>query len=260
MTNTAARSRSVLITGSAQGLGLAMADDFLVAGYRVCLSDLDQDRVDAAAGALRESHPGADVLAVRADVTDDDAVAQLMAEVSAWTGGSLDVLVNNAGIISRSPTQDMDTAIWQRDLEVNLGGTFRCSRAAHPLLSAGDQACVVNLGSLGSSLGMPMRAAYNSAKTGLIGLTRTLAAEWGPAGIRVNAVAPGFIETTMMRSGFANGLLDEQLMTRRIPLRRLGEPHEIAAAVCFLASPAASYINGVMLPVDGGTIVDGTFF
>lgn len=253
-------TRSVLITGSAQGLGLAMAADFLAAGYRVCLSDLDEDRIALAAQGLRDKHEAADVLAVRADVTDDDAVANLMSEVAAWTGGSLDVLINNAGIISRSATQDMATATWQRDLEVNLGGTFRCSRAAHPLLSAGDAACVINLGSLGSSLGMPQRAAYNAAKTGLVGLTRTLAAEWGPAGIRVNAVAPGFIETTMMRSGFANGLLDEELMTRRIPLRRLGEPHEIAAAVCFLASPAASYINGVVLPVDGGTIVDGTFF
>jgi NAD(P)-dependent dehydrogenase (short-subunit alcohol dehydrogenase family) len=107
---------------------------------------------------------------------------------------------------------------------------------------------------------MPLRLGYNTAKAAVLGLTRTLAAEWGPSGIRVNAVAPGFIDTAMMRSGFEKGLLDEQLMTRRIPLRRLGLAHEISGVVLFLASPQASYINGACIPVDGGTTIDGTFF
>ena len=107
---------------------------------------------------------------------------------------------------------------------------------------------------------MPKRLAYNVSKSGVIGLTRTLASEWGPAGIRVNAVAPGFIETPMMRSGIESGALDEQHMLRRIPLRRLGTPEEVANVVEFLTSPAARYITGSVICVDGGTVTDGTFF
>ncbi|WP_141015590.1 SDR family NAD(P)-dependent oxidoreductase [Nocardioides sambongensis] len=254
------RLRTALVTGGAQGLGLSMAAALSDVGYRVCLSDLTDEALTESGRSLRTTRPQADVLTVACDVTDDGAVDMLMGKVRDWADGSLDVLVNNAGIIARSPTQDLDTETWARTLDVNLSGSFRCARAAHPLLRGGIAPTVINLGSLGSTLGMPQRAAYNAAKTGLVGLTRTLAAEWGPDGIRVNAVAPGFIETSMMRSGFQKGLLDEEQMKRRIPLRRLGEPAEISAAVLFLASPAASYVNGVVLPVDGGTVVDGTFF
>lgn len=250
----------VLITGSAQGLGLAMADSFLSSGHRVMLSDVAEDAVRAAGISLREKFGDDAVDWTVADVTDDRAVAELAAATAAWSGGRLNVLVNNAGLITRSATEELSTKRWLAVLDVNLGGTFRCSRALHPLLQASDAPSVINLGSLGSSLGMPQRAAYNAAKTGIIGLTRTLAAEWGPQGIRVNAIAPGFIETRMMRSGFANGLLNEELMTRRIPMRRLGNPDEIASVARFLASTAASYINGACIPVDGGTIIDGTFY
>lgn len=252
--------RHVLITGSAQGLGLAMAESFLAGDYRVMLSDVAEDAVRAAGISLRKKFGDEAVDWTIADVTDDRAVGELAAATAEWGGGKLDVLVNNAGLITRSATQELSTERWLAVLDVNLGGTFRCSRALHSLLQASDAPSVINLGSLGSSLGMPQRAAYNAAKTGVIGLTRTLAAEWGPEGIRVNAIAPGFIETKMMRSGFENGLLNEELMTRRIPMRRLGSPDEIASVARFLASSAASYINGACIPVDGGTIIDGTFY
>lgn len=254
------RPEHVLVTGSAQGLGLAMADAFAAAGYRVMLSDLAEQPLDLAGRKLRDRY-GADAVSwARVDVTDDASTAELASATRSWSGGALDVLINNAGLIARGTTEGLGSGTWNTVLDVNLGGTFRCARALHPLLSAAQNPSIINLGSLGSSLGMPQRAAYNAAKTAIIGLTRTLAVEWGPSGIRSNAIAPGFIETVMMRSGFEKGLLDEELMTRRIPLRRLGTPEEIAGVALFLASPAASYVNGACLPVDGGTIVDGTFF
>lgn len=253
-------SKLVVVTGAAQGLGLAMTEKFLADGRRVMLTDIAEESLKSAAEELGRRFGDDAVAWCATDVTDDQSVADLADAVAAWSGGVLDVLVNNAGLIARSATQDLSTERWLAVLEVNLGGTFRCARALHPLLTRSAAPSVINLGSLGSSLGMPQRAAYNAAKTGILGLTRTLAAEWGPEGIRVNAIAPGFIETEMMRSGFNNGLLDEGYMTRRIPLRRLGEPHEIAEVASFLASEAASYINGACIPVDGGTTVDGTFF
>lgn len=252
--------RTVVVTGAGQGLGLAMSRRLLADGHRVMLTDIVQDTVASVASELERDFGAEAVSWQVGDVTSDDSVAELTAAVSTWSGGVLDVLVNNAGLITRSATQDLTTERWLAVLDVNLGGTFRCSRALHPLLSRAPSPSVINLGSLGSSLGMPQRAAYNAAKTGILGLTRTLAAEWGPDGIRVNAIAPGFIETQMMRSGFSTGLLDEEYMTRRIPLRRLGRPDEIAEVASFLASDAASYINGACIPVDGGTTVDGTFY
>jgi NAD(P)-dependent dehydrogenase (short-subunit alcohol dehydrogenase family) len=199
------------------------------------------------------------VTAVVVDVTDDSSVASLVDEVVSWTG-CLDVLVNSAGIIARSPSADVTSESWQAVLDVNAGGAFRCARAAFPHLRLSAFPSVLNIGSLGSFLGMPMRLAYNTSKSAVLGITRTLAAEWGEYGIRVNALAPGFIDTAMMRSGIEAGSLDEALMIRRIPLRRLGRPDEIAPVALFLASPAASYVNGTVITVDGGTTIDGTFF
>lgn len=251
--------QTVLVTGAAQGLGLHMAEHFLRAGYRVALADRNEEELARAVGLLVEEHPAGAVTSSPVDVTDDESVQRMVDGVASWAG-RLDVLVNNAGVISRAPSESMATQVWLRELDVNVGGTFRCSRAAFPLLSASPYPSIVNLGSLGSSLGMPMRAAYNTSKTGIVGLTRTLAAEWGALGIRVNAIAPGFIETGMMRSGIDSGVLDEQQMLRRIPLRRLGRSSEVAGVAVFLASRSASYVNGATVPVDGGTVVDGTFF
>ena len=125
------------------------------------------------------------------DVTDDEAVAAAFAAAAT----ALDVLVNNAGIISRQPASEFDSAQWEREMAVNLGGVMRCSRAAFPLLAASPHASIVNLASVGSTFGLPQRLGYSTTKSGVLGLTRTLAAEWGPHGIRVNAIAPGYIET-----------------------------------------------------------------
>jgi NAD(P)-dependent dehydrogenase (short-subunit alcohol dehydrogenase family) len=225
----------------------------------VCLADVNEQTLAAATAELAERHGGDRIRTCRVDVTDDASVDRLLDTIAQWSGG-LDTLVTAAGVISRAESAWLASDSWQRVLDVNVGGTFRCCRAAYSLLARSPRAAIVTFGSLGSSLGMPKRLAYNASKSGVVGLTRTLASEWGPAGIRVNAVAPGFIETPMMRSGIEAGALDEELMLRRIPLRRLGTPEEVAAVVLFLASPAARYVTGSIISVDGGTVVDGTFF
>ncbi len=249
-----------LVTGAAQGLGLAIATALLEAGSRrVVLADRNEDVLAVAVADLVERFGGDRVAGIATDVTDHRSVSAMTDEAVAFAGG-LDALVTCAGVISRGRSEEHDWTLWERDLQVNVGGTYRCARAAFPALCRSEQASLVTVGSLGSFLGMPLRPSYNTSKAAVLGLTRTLAVEWGRRGIRVNAVAPGFIDTEMMRSGMTSGLLDEGRIIDRLPLGRLGHPQEIAEVVVFLASPRASYVSGAVVPVDGGLLVDGTFF
>lgn len=241
--------RTALVTGAAQGLGLAISHRLAQDGYVVVMGDLNAAAVTRAAAAL-----GA--IGVGMDVTDDSSVAEALALLE---NEPLDVLVNNAGIISRQPAAECDSVQWEREMSVNLGGAMRCSRAAYPLLLRGRNASIVNLASVGSTFGLPQRLGYSTAKTGVLGLTRTLAAEWGRDGIRVNAVAPGYIETPMMLSGFENGALDRDRLLDRTPLGRFGTSEEVASAVSFLVSADASFVTGTVLRVDGGITIDGSF-
>lgn len=241
--------RTALVTGGAQGLGLAIGARLVRDGYDVVLGDVDEAAVRAAA-------EGIGATGVAMDVTDDEAVDAVFAR---YDGGALDVLVNNAGIISRQPAAEFDSGQWDREMAVNLGGVMRCSRAAFEALTWSGHASIVNLASVGSTFGLPQRLGYSTTKSGVLGLTRTLAAEWGPHGIRVNAVAPGYIETQMMRSGFATGALDETRLLDRTPLGRFGTAEEIAGAVAFLVSDDASFVTGTVLKVDGGITIDGSF-
>lgn len=222
-------------------------------GFRVLMGDLNAAAVQEAAEVL--TGEGLAVEAVEVDVTNDASIAMAMTCI----GSGLEVLVNNAGIISRQPAAEFDSAQWDREMAVNLGGTMRCSRAAFPYLREGLTPSIVNLASVASTFGLPQRLGYSTAKTGIVGMTRTLAAEWGRQGIRVNAVAPGYIETPMMLSGFHSGALDRARLLSRTPLMRFGRAEEIAAAVAFLVSPDASFVTGVILEVDGGITIDGTF-
>ncbi len=246
---TVMQPRTALVTGGAQGLGLAIGSRLVQEGYDVWLGDLDEAAVTAAAEAI-----GAAGIAV--DVTDDTAVREAVAR---FDDRPLDVLVNNAGILTRRAAADIDSDAWSRELDVNLGGVMRCSRAAFGSLSRSRHAAVVNLASVGSTFGLPQRLAYSTTKSGVLGLTRTLAAEWGPLGIRVNAVAPGYIETPMMLSGFETGALDPVRLLDRTPLGRFGTAEEIAGAVAFLVSDDASFVTGAVLKVDGGLTIDGSF-
>ena len=249
-------TRVALITGGAQGLGLATARRLGEDGFHVVVADIVLARAEAAVDQLTAS--GITATASEIDVTDDASVRACFGLIDAVAGG-VDVLVNNAGIISRANAEDIESDRWDHELSVHLGGAMRCSREAFPRMLKSAAPAIVNLASVGSTFGLPHRLAYSTAKAGVVGMTRTLAAEWGRRGIRVNAVAPGYMDTGMMQSGLAGGTLDRDRLLMRTPLMRFGYPEEVASVISFLVSTDASFVTGIVLEVDGGITIDGTF-
>lgn len=245
--------RTVLVTGGGQGLGEATVRLFASRGWQCVVLDAVPEPALALQGDLS---PEAVPLVIPCDVADSAAVDRSMRTVLEEFG-SVECLVNNAGIVRPSPSHAIDDEEWDALLGVHLGGTMRVSRAALPLLAAATGAAVVNLSSVCASRGFPGRLSYNAAKAGIEALTRTLAVEWGSLAIRVNAIAPGFIMTANSRALYERGVADADARAAATPLGRLGEPHEIAEAVFWLGSEAASYVTGQVLAVDGGFLVDG---
>lgn len=243
----ASGQRIAAVTGAASGIGWASAVAFAKAGYTVCLLDLD-----AKAARLRASELAGDHCGYGCDVAEGEAVLAAFAEI-ADRYGRLDVLVNNAGIASsHEPSVEQDMARFDRITKVMLNGTFLCSRAAYALMAARREGAIVNIASIAGQVGLPRRNAYGAAKAGIISLTRTLACEWAVDGVRVNAVAPGFIETPLMERLIERDIIAKGTVSRRIPMGRLGRPHEIADAILYLASDGARYVTGSTLAVDGG--------
>ncbi len=241
-----------IVTGAADGIGWATAQRLAADGYHVALLDLRAEAAQARAAELGAPH-----LALDCDVTSDASVQAAVAEVLARFG-RIDALVNNAGIGDQSEaTVEQNTQAFDRVLAVHLRGTFLMSQSvARVMLQAdreyGQRGAIVNLGSIASSIGLPSRNAYCAAKAGVLGMTRAMASEWARAGIRVNAVAPGYVRTELVLALERQGALDAAGIAHRTPLGRMAEPAEIAEAIAFLASPKASYITGAVLPVDGG--------
>lgn len=250
--------KSVLITGAAQGIGAATARTMAQRGWRVLLADLHLEKARAVAEELQTEWPadgGHQAIAV--DVSSQDSV---LAAVEAVNGHGRDLhgLVNCAGILTRQPAEDTDLPSWQAVLDTHLNGAMLMSRELFPLLKAA-QGSIVNIASVGSTLGLPGRLAYTVAKSGILGMTRTLAVEWGHHGLRVNAVAPGYVDTEMIRSGFREGTLSEAELLRRTPLGRLAQADDIAAAIAFLLGHDSRFVHGIALKVDGGITIDGSF-
>lgn len=246
--------RVAIVTGGASGIGLATVSRLFETGHDVVIADRDRDNALVAAAEVDPS--GERSLAVETDVVDEMSVDRMI-ETVVERFGRIDVLVNNAGYTEPSPTHLTTDETWLRMLDVHLNGTFRCSRAAYKALCQASAPAIVSLASIAALVGMPERAAYSAAKGGIEALTRTLAVEWAPAGIRINAVAPGFVHTPLIQELLDSGTRTLNGMAARIPLRRISKPEEIANVIEFLASERASYITGQSIVVDGGLTVNG---
>lgn len=236
-----------LVTGGAQGLGFADAVRLAEGGYRIVVADANGAKAADAAERL-----GGGAVGWELDVRDADGVDATFARLDTELG-RLDVLVNNAGISRPEATMLVGEDEWHRMIDIHLGGTFRCSKAAHPLL-ARQGGAIVNVSSIAATLGQGKRASYAAAKGGIEAMTRELAMEWVGDGIRVNAVAPGVMETEILVENIERGMLDPAVFNDRIPMGRMGQPSEIADAVFFLAD-TATYVTGQTLVVDGGFTV-----
>jgi NAD(P)-dependent dehydrogenase (short-subunit alcohol dehydrogenase family) len=235
-----------VVTGAARGIGLAVATRFLGDGYRVALLDIDAATLASAAAALE---PRDSVLAIECDVADPGQVGRAIDRVAARFG-RIDALVNNAGIAVFKPILETSHEEWARVIAVNLTGPFLCTQACARVMLANGGGAVVNIGSISGLRASTLRVAYGTSKAALMHLTKQQAAELGERGIRVNAVAPGPVDTAMARQVHTPDIRADY--HDAIPLNRYGTEQEIAAAVAFLCSDAASYVNGQTLAVDGG--------
>lgn len=242
-----------VITGGARGIGRAIAARFLYAGATVVIADVRRELAEETASELRER--GA-CTSRAVDVRDWAAVHELFRSVAADLG-RIDICVTSAGIQEAGPSLEMEEARWKDVLEVNLGGVFVCCQAAGRHMVERGRGSIVNLSSAAGVLGLPGRAPYCAAKAGVSSLTRVLATEWAEAGVRVNAIGPGWVMTDLVGDAIAIGRLDEEEIKRKTPLRRLASADEIANVALFLASDASSYITGQTIYPDGGFTSSG---
>ncbi|MEV0550651.1 SDR family NAD(P)-dependent oxidoreductase [Nocardia salmonicida] len=236
----------VLVTGGAQGLGAAMAHRFAAEGATVAIADVNEPAAKELADSL-EKRFGRTCLSHAVDVTSSDEISRWVTDI-AESHGRIDVLVNNAGIIRDNRIEDIDDRDWHAVLDVSLSGAFFCTRAVLPYMRERKYGRIVSFSSM-SWRGNFGQANYVAAKAGIIGLTRTIALETARQGITANAIAPGLIETPMLAS--MNAPAREKLVAK-VPQRRTGQPDDIAEAAAYLCSPAAGYVSGVVLDVDGG--------
>jgi len=238
--------RVAVVTGAGRGIGGATARQLSRAGAQVALLDLDPAGVNRTAEAI--GLEGGEALAFTNDITDSFAVERTLDRViDEW--GRIDVLVNNAGVLSEAPLEDLTDEDLEESLDINLRGTLVCTRATVPHMVARGAGRVISAASMSTRIGAVGLTAYSASKGAIVGMTRTWARELGPKGITANAVAPGLIDSETTSAVPASEL---EATLSRLPARRLGRPEEVAAVYVFLASDLSSFINGAILGVDGG--------
>lgn len=247
--------RVALVTGAAQGLGLVTATALAHEGYHLVLVDVAS--LDGARARVISAGGQAEV--ARGDVASESFVRGLADQITS-RHGALDVLVNNAGISCIAPAEDTSAEQWHRVMEVNLFGPFLFCKHLGAQMLRRRAGSIVNVASIAGLSGISHRSAYNASKHGLVGLTRTLAAEWGARGVRVNAVCPGWIKTEMDAADQARGTYSDKDIVDRVPLARFAQAQDVAQAIVFLADAAKSgFVNGATLTVDGGWTADASW-
>lgn len=248
--------RVAIVTGAARGIGLAAAEALAREGAHILASDIDDDVLAEAVRGLAARNLS--VIAMKTDVSDPESAAE-MAEAAKARWGRIDILVNNAAISDDTPIDDLTDERWRHVLAINLDSVLHCTRAALPALRKSPCASIVNISSVQGIRGQPHAMAYATAKGGVVNLTRCMAVDFGPDGIRANAVAPGYINTRMALQK-QDGTHEHQtewyqdiyVKHGRMPLRRPGVPEDVAGPIVFLASDESRYMTGQVLVVDGG--------
>jgi len=240
--------RVAVVTGAGSGIGTAIANGFAKAGAKVAVVDLDGEA--AANVAARLVAAGGTGIAFACDVTRKDAVGAVAAEITARFGAS-DILVNNAGILRPGPLDTVSIEGWNAVLAVNLTGYLIAAQAFGADMVKSGRGSIIHIASIAGTNTQPRSGAYSASKAGVLQLSRQLALEWGPRGMRSNAILPGLIRTPLSAAFYANKEFEEKRKAM-IPTRRIGEPDDIAQVALFLASDRASYVNGAEILVDGG--------
>ena len=238
-----------LISGGASGIGLAIAQSLIACGARVVIVGRRAAALAEACGQL-----GASASSRQYDVTRHSEAPELVADIAA-NEGAVSLLVNNAGAHLKKPAEEVGEEEFAALLDVHLLGAHALSRAVFPAMRERGAGAIVFIASMASLMGLPRTLAYAAAKSGMLGVVRTLASEWSPHGIRVNAIAPGWIETAMMRRAVENDPARKARILGRTPLGCFGSPEDIGWCAAFLCSPAARFITGACLPVDGGASI-----